>query len=74
VEFEFQSFLKLDEDHVRANYGMVKLHLEKGEEEEVKMFLDKLTSIDALSEKEEFPEVQKLAHILRAKLEKRAAT
>ena len=52
AEFEFQSSLKLDEDHVRANYGMVKLHLEKGEDEEAKEILNKLTNIDALFENE----------------------
>ncbi len=52
AEFEFQSSLKLDEEHVRANYGMVKLHLEKGEEDQAKEILDKLTSIEALFEDE----------------------
>ncbi|MEA3333044.1 MAG: tetratricopeptide repeat protein [Pseudomonadota bacterium] len=52
AEFEFQNTLKLDEEHVRANYGMVKLHLEKGEEEEAKEVLDKMTSIEALFEDE----------------------
>lgn len=52
AEFEFQGSLKLDEEHVRANYGMVKLHLEKGEEEEAKKILNKLTSIEALFEDE----------------------
>ncbi len=52
AEFEFQSSLKLDEEHVRANYGMVKLHLEKGEENQAKEILDKLTSIEALFEDE----------------------
>ncbi len=52
AEFEFQSSLKLDEEHVRANYGMVKLHLEKGEEAQAKEILDKLTSIEALFEDE----------------------
>ena len=52
AEFEFQSSLKLDEEHVRANYGMVKLHLEKGDDEEAKEILNKLTSIDALFEDE----------------------
>ncbi len=141
AEFEFNNSLKLDEEHVRANYGLVKLHMEKGEDEEAKVILEKLTTIDALFEdenkhvfnefgidlrrmkmsdqaldsyrkaleindkdpilnfnmaralidkkewapalasleralelKEEFPEAQKLVQILRAKLEKRAAT
>ncbi|MBN2809540.1 MAG: tetratricopeptide repeat protein [Deltaproteobacteria bacterium] len=52
AEFEFQSSLKLDEEHVRANYGMVKLHLEKGEEEKAKKVLKKLTSIEALFEED----------------------
>lgn len=52
AEFEFQSSLKLDEEHVRANYGMVKLHLERGEDEEAKGILKKLTSIEALFEDE----------------------
>lgn len=50
AEFEFQSSLKLDEEHVRANYGMVKLHMEKGEEAQAKTILNKLTSIKALFE------------------------
>ena len=141
AEFEFNSSLKLDEEHVRANYGLVKLHLEKGEDEEAMEVLNRLTSIEALFEgenkhifnevgidlrhmkmfdqaldsyrkaleindedpilnfnmaralidkkqlsqalvcldralelKEEFPEARKLAHLLRTKLEKRAAT
>ena len=52
AEFEFQSSLKLDEEHVRANYGMVKLHLEKGEDDQAKETLNKLTSIEALFEDE----------------------
>ena len=52
AEFEFQSSLKLDEEHVRANYGMVKLHLEKGEDAQAKEILGKLTSIEALFEDE----------------------
>ncbi len=52
AEFEFCRALKLDEEHVRANYGMAKLHLEKGEEEEARRILDKLTHIEALFEEE----------------------
>ena len=52
AEFEFNSSLKLDEEHVRANYGLVKLHLEKGEDEEAKEILNRLTSIEALFEDE----------------------
>jgi tetratricopeptide (TPR) repeat protein len=52
AEFEFQATLKIDEEHVRANYGMAKLHLEKGEEEEAKKVLYRLTSIEALFEDE----------------------
>ena len=52
AEFEFHSSLKLDEEHVRANYGLVKLHLEKGEEDQAKEILNKLTSIEALFEDE----------------------
>ncbi len=52
AEFEFGCSLKLDEDHVRANYGMAKLHIEKGEEAEAKEILDKLTNIEALFEEE----------------------
>ncbi|MBN2705976.1 MAG: tetratricopeptide repeat protein [Deltaproteobacteria bacterium] len=52
AEFEFQCTLKLDEDHVRANYGLAKLHLEKGEEEQAREILEKITHIDALFEEE----------------------
>lgn len=52
AEFEFGCSIKLDEEHVRANYGLAKLHIEKGEEEEAKVILDKLTGIDALFEDE----------------------
>lgn len=52
AEFEFRSSLKLDEEHVRANYGMAKLHLEQGQEDEARVILDKLTSIDAMFEDE----------------------
>ncbi len=52
AEFEFNRSLKLDEEHVRANYGLAKLHLEKGEEEEARRVLDRLTHIEALFEEE----------------------
>ena len=52
AEFEFCSALKLDEEHVRANYGLAKLHLEKGEDDEARKVLDKLTHIEALFEEE----------------------
>jgi len=52
AEFEFQSSLKLDEKHVRANFGLAKLHIEKGEDEEAKKVLDRLTNIEALFEDE----------------------
>ncbi|MBN2706736.1 MAG: tetratricopeptide repeat protein [Deltaproteobacteria bacterium] len=52
AEFEFKCSLKLDEEHVRANYGLAKVHLEQGQEEEAKQILDKLTSIEALFEEE----------------------
>ena len=52
AEFEFTCSLKLDEEHVRANYGMAKLHLEQGNDDEAKQILDKLTSIEAIFEEE----------------------
>jgi len=52
AEFEFQCTLKLDEDHVRANYGLAKLHLEKGEDDQAREILEKITHIDALFEEE----------------------
>ena len=52
AEFEFSSSLELDEEHGRANYGMAKLHIEKGEVDEAKAVLDKLTNIEALFEDE----------------------
>ncbi|MBN2231226.1 MAG: tetratricopeptide repeat protein [Deltaproteobacteria bacterium] len=52
AEFEFGQALRLDEENVRANYGMGKLKLALGEVEEAKEIFRRLTSIEALFEEE----------------------
>ncbi len=52
AEFEYNSALKLDEENVRANYGLGKLHLERGETEKAREIFLRLARIDALFEEE----------------------
>ncbi|MBN2332716.1 MAG: tetratricopeptide repeat protein [Deltaproteobacteria bacterium] len=52
AEFEYGSALKLDEENVRANYGLGKVHLERGEVEEARKVFGKLAQIEALFQEE----------------------
>lgn len=52
AEFEYDSALKIDEENVRAHYGLGKLHLEKGEKEKARAIFRQLSQIEALFEEE----------------------
>ena len=52
AEFEYDSALKIDEENVRAHYGLGKLHLEKGEEEKAREIFRQLSQIEALFEED----------------------
>ncbi len=52
AEFEFKNALKLDEENVRAHYGLGKTYLEQGKKEEAEELFVKLSEIDALFDKE----------------------
>ena len=52
AEFEFKNALKLDEENVKANYGLGKTYLESGDTEKAKEVFDNLSHIDALFENE----------------------
>ena len=50
AEFEYNKALKLDEDNVRANFGVAKVYLATGEMDKAKKTFEKLTIIDAVFE------------------------
>ena len=52
AEFEYDSALKIDEENVRAHYGLGKLHLEKGEKEKAQEIFRQLSQIEALFEED----------------------
>jgi tetratricopeptide (TPR) repeat protein len=52
AEFEYGRAIKLDEDSVRANYGMGKVYVETGRIEEAKQIFKKLSQTEALFEEE----------------------
>lgn len=52
AEFEFGGAIKLDENNVKANYGLGKTYLEQGKVEEAKGVFEKLSQIEALFETE----------------------
>ncbi|MBW1646365.1 MAG: tetratricopeptide repeat protein [Deltaproteobacteria bacterium] len=52
AEFEYHAALKLDEENVRANYGLGKLYLERGELEAAREIFLRLAQIEALFEEE----------------------
>ncbi len=52
AEFEFKNALKLDEENVRANYGLGKTYLEQGNKEKAEEIFIKLSEIDALFDKD----------------------
>jgi tetratricopeptide (TPR) repeat protein len=52
AEFEYDSALKLDEENVRAHYGLGKLHLEQGNQEKAREIFRQLSQIEALFEED----------------------
>jgi len=52
AEFEYDSALKIDEENVRAHYGLGKLYLEKGEKEKAREIFHQLSQIEALFEED----------------------
>ncbi len=52
AEFEYDSALKLDEENVRAHYGLGKLYLEKGDREKAQEIFRQLSQIEALFEED----------------------
>ncbi|MCD6571466.1 MAG: tetratricopeptide repeat protein, partial [Deltaproteobacteria bacterium] len=52
AEWEYTSALKLDEDNVRANFGIGTLYMEMGEQKKAKEVFQKLAKIDAIFDKE----------------------
>ncbi|MBU2550052.1 MAG: tetratricopeptide repeat protein [Proteobacteria bacterium] len=52
AEFEYNKALKLDEENVRANFGVGKVYLATGELDKAKATFEKLASIEAVFEEE----------------------
>jgi tetratricopeptide (TPR) repeat protein len=52
AEFEYDKALKLDEDNVRANFGVGKVYLATGETEKAKATFQKLSQVEAVFEAE----------------------
>ncbi len=52
AEFEYNSALKIDEENVRAHYGLGKMYLEKGEKEKAREIFRQLSQIEALFEED----------------------
>jgi tetratricopeptide (TPR) repeat protein len=52
AQFEYGRALQLEEDHLQANFGMAKTLFALGEKEKAKKYFLKLSSMDALFEKE----------------------
>jgi len=52
AEFEYDSALKIDEENVRAHYGLGKMYLEKGEREKAREIFRQLSQIEALFEED----------------------
>jgi tetratricopeptide (TPR) repeat protein len=50
AEFEYSNALKLDEENVRANFGLGKTYLAMGETEKARNIFGKLSNIDAVLE------------------------
>ena len=50
AEFEYGKALKLDEENVRANFGVAKVYLAKGETDKAKVTFKKLANIEAIFE------------------------
>ncbi len=48
AEFEFKNALKLDEENLRANFGIGNVYLEMGEKEKAKDIFVKISNIDAI--------------------------
>ena len=52
AEFEYNKALKLDEDNLRANFGVGKVYLATGETEKAKEAFSKITQTDAVFQEE----------------------
>jgi len=50
AEFEYNKALKLDEDNVRANFGVGKVYLAQGDKEKAVEVFEKLASVEAVFE------------------------
>ena len=50
AEFEYSKALRLDEDNVRANFGVARVYLATGEMEKARTTLEKLSGIEAIFE------------------------
>jgi tetratricopeptide (TPR) repeat protein len=47
AEFQYTNALEIDEDHIRANFGIGLTYLERGENKKAQAVLDKLVTLDA---------------------------
>ena len=52
AEWEYEAALKIDDENIRANFGIGTLYMEMGEKDKAKDVFKKLTQIDALFEDE----------------------
>ncbi len=52
AEYEFKNALKIDEENLRANFGIGNVYLEMGEKEKAKEIFVKISHIDAIFEEE----------------------
>ena len=52
AEWEYSSALKIDQENLKANFGIGTLYMEMGEEAKAKEVFRKITEIDAIFEKE----------------------
>ena len=52
AEFEFTNALKLDEDNVRANYGLGRTYVETGEKDKAQKVFQKLSRLEAVMQPE----------------------
>jgi len=52
AEFEFKNALKIDEENIRANFGLGLTYLDRGEKEKAKDVFERLVKLDAAFEEE----------------------
>lgn len=50
AEYEYKNALKLDEENLRANFGIGKVYLEMGEQAKARVIFTKISEIDAIFE------------------------